>query len=221
MNRSKSTPILSTIFEEETTDMKKSNSSPDFIRNHVYKFSGRTCLGIELLEIDGKAVLGNIIHNSCAYKILPINYIHKYYIDKVNDFDFTTFNSIIKFINFIWERDHEITLEFKEYENHVPSELERFYTKYKLEEYIKLFYDLGVRTYEDLKYLEQHDLKCMNMPNEKIVSICTELNIKISNSIYLTDTMSLEERQRLIVENKKNPDISIYVQTNAGWLCIQ
>lgn len=224
MYKSKSLPLLTTIYEcdEEEGDptFKKSNSTPEFIETNIYKIRGDGELGIQLLNKGNKAVLVNIIEGSVSYKKLPINLINRYYIHRVNDFEFTTFHSTLKFINLLWGRDNEIVLEFKEYLDSNKTELDKFYKKYNLDEYMESFYELGVRTIDDMKFLELQDLKNMNIPSEIIVNICKHIGIKIHNSIYLTKSMSTKEKQKIITDNRNNHNIIIYIQCDDGWLCI-
>jgi len=219
MQRSTSVPLLDTIDEETEYDIRKSNSSPEFYQgdNPVHKFSGRGNLGLLFSNIDGKAILTNILHNSVAFKKLSIDYINQYYVYRVNDFNFTTYNSIIKFIGYIWSRDNEISIEFKKYENKVPCELYQFYEQYGLIEYREKFYEFGVSKYEDLSYLEHHDLKIFGISDNKVVEVCKHLGISIPSTIYLTDSMTIQERQEIIDNNRSTKNV-IYVQTKAGWL---
>lgn len=221
MQRSKSSPSLQTIDEYMEYDIKKSTSSPEFNTddNHIYHFSGSGLLGLQVTNIDGKAVLTNILQNSQAYKKLSIDYINQYYVDRVNDFNFTTYTSIIKFINFIWARDNDISIEFKKYENHIPCKLYQFYEQFDLLDYKEKFYEFGVSNYEDLSYLEYHDLKMFEISDKKIRILCKHLDISVPSTIYLTDSMTIEERQEIIDNNKKTNNI-IYIQVNGGWIII-
>uniref|UniRef100_A0A6C0CY84 Uncharacterized protein n=1 Tax=viral metagenome TaxID=1070528 RepID=A0A6C0CY84_9ZZZZ len=225
MYKSRSSPSLTTIIEcdveEEDNTFKKSNSSPEFIKKNIYKIRGEGELGIELSKKDNKAVIVNILEGSYAYKKIPINLINLYYIYRVNDFEITTFDCILKYINLIWKRDNEIVLEFKEFKefSNADKKLDKFYKDNKLHEYIKLFNDIGVRTFEDLKFLELQDFKTMNIPGEIIVNICKYIGIEIPKSIYLTKFMSTKEKQKIITDNSTK-DVIIYIQSDDGWLCI-
>lgn len=221
MNRSRSVPLLHTIDEDTEYDIKKSNSSPELNDdgNHIYKFRGGGYLGLQLSNIDGKAVLTNIQHNSCAFKKISIDYINNYYVYRVNDFDFTTYNSIIKFIKFIWSRDNEISIEFKKCEETVPCKLYQFYEEYEILDYREKMYEFGVTRYEDLSYLEHHDLKLFGISDSKIKNICIHLGIELPSTIYLTNNMTIKERQEIIDMNKTTKN-KLYIQVHDGWLLI-
>ena len=221
MNRSKSSPSLPTIIENSEFNIKKSMSQPELTnKKDIFKLSG-SYLGLSFKNINGYAVLTNIYVKSSAYKKISYDYLNRYYVYRVNDFNFTTYNSIIKFINFIWSRDNEITLEFKELEDYEETELDVFYRENKLEKYISDLYDIGVTTIEDLNYLEYHDLKMINMPNDTIKKICLLLNIEMNNNIYIKNYISIHEKQKLIDDfKKKQTDGTIYIQLSDGWISI-
>ena len=220
MHRSRSEPSLQTIDEDGEYNMKKSNSSPEFHKeDHVYKFSGDGYLGLQFTNINGKAVLTNILHNSQAFKKLSIDYINQYYVYSVNDFNFKSYNSIVQFMNFTWGRDKEISIEFKKRDDYVPCKLYRFYEQYDLLDHKDKLYELGISKYEDLTYLEYDDFKMFGICKKKIKLLCKHLGIEMPLSIYLTDNMSLKEKQTVIDTNKETNNI-IYIQTNGGWLKI-
>ena len=213
MNRSKSSPSLPTIIEESVLDMKKSISQPELTnKKHIFTLKGNH-LGLSFKNINGYAVLSNICFNTSAYNKISIDYLNRYYVERVNDLNFTTYNSIIKFINFIWNRDNEITLELKELEDYEETELNIFYIENKLERYKTKLYELGVITIEDLNYIEYHDLKMINMPNDTIKKVCLLLNIEINSNIYIKNDISILEKQKLIDDfKKKQTDGTIYIQ---------
>lgn len=221
MNRSKSSPSLPTIIEESVLDMKKSISQPELTnKKHIFTLKGNH-LGLSFKNINGYAVLSNICFNTSAYNKISIDYLNRYYVERVNDLNFTTYNSIIKFINFIWNRDNEITLELKELEDYEETELNIFYIENKLERYKTKLYELGVITIEDLNYIEYHDLKMINMPNDTIKKVCLLLNIEINSNIYIKNDISILEKQKLIDDfKKKQTDGTIYIQLSDGWLSI-
>lgn len=221
MNRSKSSPSLPTIIEESVLDMKKSISQPELAnKKHIFTLKGNH-LGLSFKNINEYTVLSNICFNTSAYNKISIDYLNRYYVERVNDFNFTTYNSIIKFINFIWSRDKEITLEFKELEDYEETELNIFYIENKLERYKTKLYELGVTTIEDLNYIEYHDLKMINMPNDTIKKVCLLLNIEINSNVYIKNDISILEKQKLIDNfKKKQTDGTIYIQLSDGWLSI-
>lgn len=220
MNRSKSSPSLPTIIENSEFDIKKSMSQPELTNNkHIFKLNG-THLGLSFTNTNGYAVINNIYINSSAYHKISYNYLNKYYIHTVNDFNFTTYNSIIKFINFIWSRDNEIRIELKELECYEETKLDIFYREKNIEKYRKILFDFGVYSYEDLEFLEYHDLKIMNIPDNKIQSMLETLNIKINNNIYIKNDISIQEKQRLINDFKKKSEGIIYLELSDGWISI-
>ena len=221
MNRSKSSPSLPTIIEESVLDIKKSMSQPELTnKKHIFKLKGNN-LGLSFKNINGNAVIENIYVKSSAYDKISCDYLNRYYVDRVNDFNFTTYNSIIKFINFIWGRDNEITLEFKEIEEYEETELDIFYRENGLNKYKNRLYELGVTTIEDLNYIEYHDLKMINIPNDTIKKICLLLNIDMNSNIYIKNDIFIHEKQKLIDDFKKTQtNGTIYIQLSDGWISI-
>ena len=101
MNRSKSSPSLPTIIEGSVLDIKKSMSQPELTnKNHIFKLKGNH-LGLSFKNINGYAVIENIYVKSSAYNKIPGDYLNRYYVYRVNDFNFTTYNSIITHMFFI------------------------------------------------------------------------------------------------------------------------
>ena len=221
MNRSKSSPSLPTIIEGSVLDIKKSMSQPELTnKNHIFKLKGNH-LGLSFKNINGYAVIENIYVKSSAYNKIPGDYLNRYYVYRVNDFNFTTYNSIIKFITFIWSRDNEITLEFKEIIEYEETELDIFYRENGINKYKNRLYELGVITIEDLNYIEYHDLKMINMPNDIIKKICLLLNIEMNSNIYIKNDIAIHEKQKLIDDfKKKQTDGTIYIQLSDGWISI-
>tara|TARA_B100000900_G_C20536520_1_gene698622 strand:+ start:659 stop:1324 length:666 start_codon:yes stop_codon:yes gene_type:complete len=221
MNRSKSSPSLPTIIEDSEFNIKKSMSQPELTsKKHIFTLKGNH-LGLSFKNINGYAVLNNIHIDSSAYNKISIDYLNRYHVDRVNDFNFTTFNSIIKFINFIWSRDNEITLEFKELDGYEETELDVFYRENDLYKYKIKLYELGVTTIEDINYLEYHDLKIINMSDDIIKKICLLLNIEMNSNIYIKNDISIHEKQKLIDNFKKNKiDGVIFIELSDGWISI-
>lgn len=221
MKRSKSLPLLPTIKEDSILDIKKSMSQPELTnKTHIFKLNG-SYLGLSFKNINGNAVLANIYSKSDGYNKISYEYINRYYVYKVNDFNFTTYNSIINFINLIWSRYNEITLEFKKLEEYEETELDVFYRENRLEKYMSYLYYLGVRTIEDLDYLEYHDLNMIDIPNNIIKKLCVLLNIDVNSNIYIKNNIDILEKQKAIDDfKKKQTDGTIYIQLSDGWISI-
>jgi hypothetical protein len=223
MNRSKSFPTLQTIFEDPEMVIKKSISNPEIVTSNtiIIRLTGVKILGLAFTNIKNRAVITNIYQNSCASEKISIEYINRYYVKRINDFNFTTYNSIIKFINYIWVRDHDIKLELEEIEDYELTELDIFYNDNNLNEYKKKFYEIGVLSYDDLEYLEYHDFIIMNIPLLIINKIAIKLKINSNGNIYITNNILIDDKQKMINEYKEgNNKGNIYIQLEDGWICI-
>ena len=147
------------------------------------KFEGDGPLGIlfmqnddELMEVAG--ILENTVGNE--YHELEIGMI----VQKVNNFEYKDFlyENYMKLIGISWKIYGEITFEFTK---PIKNDIQQFLLEINCESYYELFEELGAKTYDDLKYIEDTDL--VNISKSDTLKIKSSIK-KIHSEIFVMDS---------------------------------
>ena len=147
------------------------------------QFEGDGPLGIlfmknddELMEVTG--ILENTVGNE--YHELEIGMI----VQKVNNFEYKDFlyENYMKLIGISWKKYGEITFEFTK---PIKNDIQQFLLEINCESYYELFKELGAKTYDDLKYIEDTDL--VNISKSDKSKIKSSIK-KIHSEIFVMDS---------------------------------
>jgi hypothetical protein len=174
MNHAKSYPNLTGRLVYTTSTIKKSKSLSD-IQKHDFVFEelfeGDGQLGIHFTNVDDKVVIRKIIKNSVASETYGL--YAGMIVTNVNNIDIVSYSytQILEMINTSWYHGG-VFIQFKK---PIYNDLLKMLVKHNLLHYYDKFVELGAKSIIDFEYIEQSDLKGMEMNETDILKIMNDI----------------------------------------------
>jgi len=183
MNHANSYPNLtdeSLLGQGQSNDTIKKSKSLSDIQKHDFVFEeffeGDGRLGIHFINIDDKVVIRNIIKNSVASETYGL--YAGMIVTNVNNIDIISYsyNQILEMINTSWHHggggNGRVFIQFKK---PIYNDLLKMLVKHNLLHYYDKFVELGVKSILDFEFIEQRDLKGMEMNETDILKIMNDI----------------------------------------------
>jgi len=161
--------------------MKTSNSETmldkitkiEIPNRHRINFEGDGPLGILFKQRDTSAIVSGIVDGTVASEYIELE--ENMIVTQIGDYDceFLSYKDVLDLIVLRWKKFSRISIEFKIPENIVePIKLNKECPIYQLlerlkcDEFYNCFVELGVKTLEDLEFVEYQDLINMKLPTK-------------------------------------------------------
>jgi len=182
MNRSNSIQSNMNTTDHTISKSPSLDSFLNIVETITIDFEGDGNLGILFNKVDDNMVVVGIKKYTVAneYYDLKIGMI----VNRVNKYEYKDFiyENYMKLIGMSWKKYGEITFEFTK---PIKNDIQQFLLEINCESYYELFEELGAKTYDDLKYIEDTDL--VNISKSDTLKIKSSIK-KIHSEIFVMDS---------------------------------